>query len=223
MTQAWKLGMTAATIVLAVACGSSKPTTTAGAGTGGGAGTGSGAGTSGGAGTSAACGSSKAPTSGSACATCLQAHCNAEASGCYGSGWASGTYSGGACSTFISCTMQCQCNDATCAQGCISSLNAACQSCSSNLSNCQTTSCGNECGSTSISGAGTGAAGTGGAGTGTAGIGGAAGTGAAAHTCAQLSACCGTLTGKAMMACTQAAQAMMDSLCSQVFTVLGCK
>jgi hypothetical protein len=99
-----------------------------------------------------------APESGnSACTTCLQTHCNADLTTCWGASWATGDTSAGACSSFLACTSACSsCSDINCLFGCVGSLSNECQTCSQATATCQQDSCATECGGT------TGTAGSGG-------------------------------------------------------------
>lgn len=157
-----------------------------GAGTGSTTATGTGSGGSCGTGTSTGAGGT---ANGQACNDCLSTNCNTEYSNCLGPGWMSGTFSGGACSAFFNCLNAC-CTDATCFQGCQSSLTAACSTCQAAIGTCFQSKCMVECGTGSTGaggGAGAGGTGAGGSGTGSGGSTGGSGGGA---TCADLQTCC---------------------------------
>lgn len=66
---------------------------------------------------------------------CTSAKCGTQYSKCYGSGYASGDFSGGACQTYIACTQKCDCNDSTCTQKC-GLPDQACISCFQEIAAC---------------------------------------------------------------------------------------
>jgi hypothetical protein len=123
---------------------------------------------------------------------------------CFGDSFMSGTF-GGPCKTYMECVSGCNC-DAACQQGC--TLDATCQDCMTNtLTACATSKCSTELQQCS----GTGGGGTGGGGTG--------GTGSGSATCADLSACCSSLSGTDQSTCQQqydAVKAGGDAACSAI-------
>ncbi len=66
------------------------------------------------------------PTAGSTCTaaeedaytSCILGKCDAQYGKCLGAGYKSGTFTGGACSSFIACTNKCGCNDTACFTKC---------------------------------------------------------------------------------------------------------
>jgi hypothetical protein len=194
MKYLWTLGIATTAIVIGTACGGSSGGGTAG----------------GGAGTNGSCATGMgAPAKGSACASCLQAHCATETNGCYGAGWQSGNFSGGGCSELVTCSAACACGDTSCQGACVPKVTAACTTCSSAVSSCQSSHCSTECSTTTSGGAGTG--------------GGVAGAGATSATCADLAKCCAStsLPAQSMSGCTQVVQSKNDSVCGQLYDSLN--
>lgn len=170
-------------------------------GTGGSAGTGGGTAGSGGS-TAGSGGGTCDPVNGSndcpAYVDCAEAKCMAEYKQCLGDSFMSGTF-GGPCKTYMECVSGCNC-DATCQQGC--TLDQACQDCFTGpLTSCLTSNCSAELQQC----AGTGGSGTGGGGGGA--------------TCADLAACCASLSGADQTTCQQqydAVKAGGDAACGAV-------
>lgn len=83
------------------------------------------------------------------CISCIQTHCDQQASACYGSAWASGTIAGvcgstEACSETC-CDASCQQCDQNCTSQCYRSAPQDCAACLPTFSTCLTNNCNNEC------------------------------------------------------------------------------
>ncbi len=146
---------------------------------GGGSSSTGGSGGSGGSGTGGSGGCDPAKQGGNDCpayTNCAQSKCDAEYKDCLGASYKTGSFAGGKCETYMNCVVACNC-DTTCTQKC--QMDATCQTCmTTTLSGCVTSQCSAELQQ---------CAGTGGA----TGTGGASGGG----TCADLAACCASLSG----------------------------
>ena len=145
-----RLGIAALLLVSALGCSSGSSdgpsTATPSGGAGGSAGTagaagGSSGGTGGAAGT-ATCGSLTSDTD--PCATCVKSKCDAELKTAYGAGYASGDFTGGACSDFAKCLDACG-TDCTCQNDCSIAPTGTCLSAAQDLQTCAMTKC-PECG-----------------------------------------------------------------------------
>jgi len=147
----------------------------------------------------------------SACTSCVESNCNAEVTGAYGSGFASGDLSGGACGSFFTCIAPCACNDTTCSQKCESSLTSP--SCSSALQTAgaciasKCTACSNSSSSGGASSGGSSSGTSSGGSSGGTSTGGACDNSASSGTCFQkgfpASQCTGT-TGMPVSSCPTA-------------------
>jgi hypothetical protein len=79
-----------------------------------------------------------------ACTSCAESNCGAEFSKAFGSGYASGNFSGGTCASFVNCIAACACNDTNCVLGCTPS--ADCQTDIEAQGTCEAQKCGSQCG-----------------------------------------------------------------------------
>jgi hypothetical protein len=71
--------------------------------------------------------------------TCMNAHCSAQTTGCFGAGYATGNFSGGTCSAFLGCIGACSCTDVGCLTSCIPSSD--CQTCQDAVDTCESANC----------------------------------------------------------------------------------
>ncbi len=75
----------------------------------------------------------------SQCYDCVNAHCSAEVSACYGAGWQTGNF-GGECGPFFNCVKQCG-TDSACLQGCSQYQTSACSDCLNTMDACISGAC----------------------------------------------------------------------------------
>ena len=138
---------------------------------------------------------------------CIQSKCDSTFKTCYGSNFQSGTYDG-TCGTYLTCTQACACGDTACLSKC--TLDDACKNClfpafQTCSGMCETPAC--------YSAGSSGSSGTSGS------------SGSAAHTCADLQACCDAEAdpnkkSACDMVLSQAAGS--DATCSTYYTALSC-
>jgi hypothetical protein len=226
--QSWAAVFAIGALAVAAGCGSSSTgggsvdggsatVTSSGAG---GAGTGTTTATSTGSGGSCGTGTGAGGTgNGQACNDCLSTNCNTEFSTCYGPGWKSGMFSGGACSDYLNCTNACPCADITCFQGCQSNITQPCTTCLTAIGTCLQSKCSSECGTGTTSAGTGGSTGAGGSGAGgSTGSGGSTGGSGGGATCADLQSCCNAPQFPAMLkpSCDTVAQSGNESNCAQV-------
>jgi hypothetical protein len=81
------------------------------------------------------------PSANDACTKCVESSCGSQVTAAYGSGFASGNISGGACGGFITCAANCACDDTTCAENCVGKLDMACQSAEEAAGSCIDAKC----------------------------------------------------------------------------------
>ncbi len=228
MTKTWMAISILAGSLAALGCSSSNGNGNNNGGSSSSSGSSGGGGSSGGVCTPAA--TSGSGTNCSAYTTCVESNCGSDYALCFGSGWQSGNFSGGACAAYVQCEQGCGCTS-SCGQSCYTSIDSACTGCLSGLGNCASAKCStqlNQCtasgsssgsssGSTSSNGSSGSSGSSGGTGAPT-GDGGSTGI-----TCAQLSACCSTLSGSAQSGCNAAVSSKYDAACAAIWTQLGCK
>ena len=77
-----------------------------------------------------------------ACMTCMNDQCKAAA--CFGAGWWSGSYSGGACESYFLCGAPC-CSDQECLKACVPQASSECQACIQDVMICQALNCTSAC------------------------------------------------------------------------------
>ncbi len=86
-----------------------------------------------------------------ACSSCIMSMCSSEATTAYGSGFASGDYSGGACGSYITCVAGCACGDTNCLGTC-SVPDSACSDALQAGATCSDQKCSSVCGSSIVIG-----------------------------------------------------------------------
>jgi hypothetical protein len=204
-----------ASLTLAVvACSSSTSGTSTGTsggasgGTSGASGGTSGAATSGGSGPNKCAASQPAASKCTAAevqtySDCVTSKCSSQYSQCYGSGWQSGSYSG-PCGTYLTCVSACGCTDTACYGKCTATTE--CSTCLQGVGNCSAGCTLPACYTAGSSG-------------GTSGS-----SGSAAHTCADLTTCCGKIADATMKSSCESAvsgAAGNDATCNSFYPAFG--
>jgi hypothetical protein len=216
----WFIAVTGVS-ALALACGGSDDDDGDGATSGGTSGTGGRS--SGSGGTSSTSGGTTSMGTGASCGDpaamgmddcpayveCATTQCATQYDECLGAGWEAGNFSGGKCETFMECAAACDCEDTSCGTECFNNAGADCTNClTSTVGACVATHCLDE--ATSCGSGGTGGTGSGG----TASM--------STKTCADLQACCNSLSGTDKTDCQtlyDQIQAAGDVACSSTYQI----
>jgi hypothetical protein len=81
-----------------------------------------------------------------ACIACIQQSCNAQATSCFGPGWAGGDFTGGMCDAYFACACKCASGDKGCLQNCMPFQTGGCEPCFYiGVERCAATNCRSEC------------------------------------------------------------------------------